>query len=99
MTPEEWKTIKRDREKLIAQIRKNRSTLNPEYVSTENNIVPCCSTCEFFFSSGRCAAGMKDIPGYEYGHEVTDPDDVCLSWGASYDAFCEGLRTQKAKNA
>ena len=81
-----------ERRSIIAKIRAERkSHINPEYFKVECKIQPCCKTCEFFFSSGKCAGGMKNDPSHAYGHIVTDENDLCLGWSSSYDAYCDAL--------
>ena len=81
-----------ERRSLIAQIRAARKTnIDPEYFQVECKIHPSCKTCEFRFSSGKCAGGDSNDPAHVYGHEITDENDLCLSWSSSYDAYCEAL--------
>ena len=79
----------RQRRALVWRVRAIReSGLRAHYLEVEARIIPCCATCEHN-KDGRCRAAPS--PGVEsfhrYGHEVTDPDDLCILWGASYDAF------------
>ena len=100
MNPEEWKAVKAKRAETIEKINERRKqSYAPEYYEVEKAITPCCGNCEFHFSSGNCAGGIVGDPEHEYGHKVIDNDDVCLSWGASYDAFSSAFAKRKTAPA
>ena len=77
------------RRALVWRVRSMRSKyLKSHYLEVEARIIPRCASCEFNID-GRCTAAPA--PGFEtfhrYGHAITDPDDLCILWGASYTAF------------
>ncbi len=91
MTQEKRELMKK-RKPIIDQIRAYlKEHLDPEEYQIQCQTIPCCKTCEFYFSTGNCAGGVSDDPEHKYGHKVTDEDDVCLAWGISYSAYCAGL--------
>ena len=78
-----------ERRALVWRVRSMRAQhLRAHSLEVEARVIPCCASCEFN-SAGRCTAAPA--PGFEtfhrYGHTITDPDDLCILWGASYDAF------------
>ena len=78
-----------ERRALVRKIRASRARfLRAHYLEVEERIIPSCATCEFNID-GRCAgapaAGVETY--HRYGHAITDPDDLCILWGASYEAF------------
>ena len=85
MTAEQAKA----RRALVWRVRKQRAeSLMSNYLEVEARVIPCCASCKYNKSS-RCA--LIPAPGVEtghrYGHKITDPEDLCLLWGASYAAF------------
>ena len=78
-----------ERRALVRRVRSMRAQhLRAHYLEVEARVIPRCASCEFN-AAGRCMAAPS--PGVEtfhrYGHTITDPDDLCILWGASYDAF------------
>ena len=78
-----------ERRALVWRVRSMRAQhLKAHYLEVEARVIPRCASCEFNHA-GRCTAAPA--PGVEtfhrYGHTITDPDDLCILWGASYDAF------------
>lgn len=78
-----------ERRALVWRVRSIRAQhLRAHYLEVEARVIPRCASCEFN-NAGRCTAAPA--PGVEtfhrYGHAITDPDDLCILWGASYDAF------------
>ena len=69
-----------------------RRNLKRHYLEIEERIIPCCASCEHN-RAAVCTA--RPVPGFEpyhrYGHTITDPEDLCIMWGASYDAFCKAF--------
>ena len=67
-----------------------------------------CATCEFNFTGhgekeGKRVCGGGDLKGREtghpYGHIITDENDTCPSWGASYGAYATAYNAAKKNEA
>lgn len=85
MTDEQAK----ERRDLVWRVRSLRAQhLRAHYLEVEARVIPCCASCEFNIA-GRCTG--SPAPGVEtfhrFGHEITDAEDLCILWGASYEAF------------
>lgn len=69
-----------------------RRNITRNYLEIEERIIPCCASCEHN-RAAVCTA--RPVPGFEtnhrHGHTITDPEDLCIMWGASYDAFCKAF--------
>ena len=71
------------------------------YAKTGKEVPHTCRTCEFNFSSGKCAGGdyAHEETGtpYKYGEAIDKSriDTPCPRWGISYDAFCETIECKR----
>ena len=83
----------KERRALVWEVRARRARyLRSHYLEIETRIIPCCASCENN-KARRCAAVPPPgaVISHRYGHVITDPDDLCLLWGASYEAFCKAF--------
>ena len=86
-----------ERRSLVHRLRAfRRASMRRNYFSVEERIIPCCATCEYN-NEGKCTA--CPAPGFfsyhRYGHEIEDPEDLCILWGASLSAFQRALSFQR----
>ena len=98
MTSNQEKTAEARRALVRAVRETRRKHLRQHYLEIEERIIPCCKSCEHNLDA-VCIA--RPIPGFEpchrYGHAITDPEDLCIMWGASYDAFSKAFSRARLK--
>ena len=85
---------KKERISLVWAVRAaRRDALKAKYLSVESRIIPCCATCEHN-KNGVCSAMPSGIFGKQpiYNTKIVDNDDLCMAWGASFDAFLRSFR-------
>ena len=81
------------REDLVKQIRTDHAKrYKPDFIEGEEQVTPCCETCEFFSAERKSCIARGTA-------QETTKDGLCDMWGASYDAFCEGLSKAKRNKA